>query len=140
MKISTKGRYGVKIMLDIAQNGTDFPVKISDISARQNISTKYTEQITGNLARSGLVRSVRGAQGGYVLAKKASAYTVGEILRKTEGDLAPVVGIKDGEGEGGYAVNKLWTGLYDSINNYLDGVTLQDLVDWEGNASDFYSI
>lgn len=89
MKISTKGRYGVKIMLDIAQNGTDSPVKISDISARQNISTKYTEQITGNLARSGLVRSVRGAQGGYVLAKKASDYTVGEILRKTEGDLAP---------------------------------------------------
>lgn len=141
MKISTKGRYAVRIMADIA--ACDPPVRISDIASRQGISVKYTEQITGALVKSGLLRSIRGAQGGYELVKSADKYTVGEILRKTEGDLCPVECVKSHNcvrEELGCAANKLWTGLYECINNYLDGITLQDLLDSEGNPADFYSI
>lgn len=142
MRISTKGRYGVRIMLDIAKNGFDLPVRIADISARQGISVKYTEQITGILVKSGLLKSVRGASGGYLLAKAPAEYTVGEILRKTEGDLAPVDCVNGGECERAEAcaVQQFWNGLYDLINGYVDGVTLQDLSDRSPNGSDFYSI
>lgn len=143
MKISTKGRYGVRIMLDIAKNGGAVPVRISDISARQGVTVKYTEQITGNLVKCGLLRSVRGVSGGYVLVKHPKQYTVAEILRNTEGDLAPVdcvasAGLCDRAEE--CATKKLWDGLYRRINDYLEGVTLQDLLDWSPNPSDFYSI
>ena len=90
MKISTKGRYGVRIMLDVAKNGGGQPVRITDIAERQNISVKYTEQITGSLVKCGLLRSVRGPQGGYLLVKDAGDYTVWEILLHMEGDPAPV--------------------------------------------------
>lgn len=142
MKISTKGRYGVRIMLDIAKNGRGVPVRISEISARQGITVKYTEQITGNLVKCGLLKSVRGASGGYELMKAPDEYTVGEILRNTEGELAPVdcvVGAGCGRAED-CAAQKLWRGLYERINDYLDGITLQDLVDWSPDGSDFYSI
>jgi Rrf2 family protein len=90
MKISTKGRYALRMMLDIAQNNTGEPVSIRDISERQNISVKYLEQIVSALVRAGYLRSIRGPQGGYLLAKKPSEYTAGDILRVTEGNLHPV--------------------------------------------------
>ncbi len=142
MKISTKGRYSVWILIDIAQHGGSTPVRIADISSRQGITAKYTEQITGNLVRCGLLRSVRGSQGGYELLKKPQDITVGEILRKTEGDISlvdcnPSSHCPHGAG---CATRKLWQGLNECVNNYLDGITLQDLVDSTPDSADFYSI
>lgn len=129
MKISTKGRYGLRIMLDLASAGG--VVAIRDISERQGISIKYTEQIAGMLVRCGLVRSVRGPQGGYALAKSAENYTVFEILEKCEGDLAPVECVTTAECSRAEicATKKLWAGLYANITQYLGGITLQNLVD-----------
>ena len=90
MKISTKGRYALRLMMDLARCGDEGPVSLRDVSRRQGISDKYLEQIVTPLARTGLVRSVRGAGGGYLLTRKPEEYTVGEILRPLEGDLAPV--------------------------------------------------
>ena len=89
MMISTKGRYALRIMVDVAQHDGEMPVSVREIAQRQDISGKYMEQIISALTRSGLLRSIRGAQGGYHLAKKPEAITVGMILRATEGDLAP---------------------------------------------------
>lgn len=142
MKISTKGRYGVWILIDIAQHCGGAPVRIADISARQGITVKYTEQITGNLVKCGLLRSVRGSQGGYELLKNPRDITVGEILRKTEGDISlvdcnPSSNCPHGAG---CTTRKLWQGLNECVNNYLDGITLQDLVDSNPDSADFYSI
>ena len=90
MKISTKGRYALRLMLDIALVGGKAPVSLRDVAQRQDISDKYLEQIITPLSRAGLVRSVRGAGGGYLLTKSPEEYTVGEILRVLEGSLAPV--------------------------------------------------
>ena len=90
MKISTKGRYALRLMLDLATYYTGEPVSLKDVAKRQEISEKYLEQIISLLNRAGFVRSVRGSQGGYFLNKAPSEYTVGMILRLTEGDLAPV--------------------------------------------------
>ena len=90
MKISTKGRYAIRIMLDIAQNGTEQRVSLKDIAKRQDISVKYMEQIIGQLCKAGLLKSTRGAQGGYTLTKLPAQYSIGEILRITEGELVPV--------------------------------------------------
>lgn len=139
MKISTKGRYGVRIMIDIALHLGDAPVRLSDISARQGVTLKYTEQITGMLVKGGLLRSVRGASGGYVLAKAPDEYTAGEILRCTEGEFSPDDDFPPYQG-GSCAAQKLWEGLYRRINEYLDGVTLQDLIDWSPDPADYYSI
>lgn len=142
MRISTKGRYGVWILIDVAQNGGSSPVRLADISARQGISVKYTEQITGLLVKCGLLKSVRGAQGGYELFKNPSEITVGEILRKTEGDISLVDCTPDSHcphGEG-CTTRKLWQGLNHCINEYLDGITLQDLVDMAPDGSDYYNI
>ena len=90
MKISTKGRYAVRVMLDLALNDTGEYVKVREIAKRQEISEKYLEQIIAVLNKAGYVRSTRGAQGGYKIAKDPSQYTVGMILRLTEGSLCPV--------------------------------------------------
>ena len=90
MLVSTKGRYALRTMVDLAVHGDGEPVKIKDIANRQGISGKYLEQIISILSRAGYVRSIRGNQGGYYLSKPASEYTVGMILRITEGSLAPV--------------------------------------------------
>ena len=129
MKISTKGRYGVRIMADVAKNGGDSPVKITDISARQDVTLKYTEQICGMLAKGGLLQSIRGSQGGYVLVKQPEKYTVLEILNCLEGDLAPVGCVNSDTCERfeGCNVRSLWSGLYKVISEYLGGVTLADL-------------
>lgn len=131
MKISTKGRYALRLMIDLAVNGEDGFVSLKDVAQRQQISMKYLEQIAGLLSKAGLLRSGRGAQGGYCLTRRPEEYTVGSILRLTEGNLAPVACL---EGEENLcercdrcATLDFWTGLYATINTYIDRFTLADL-------------
>lgn len=132
MKISTKGRYAVRLMLDVAIHGMDKNVSMRDVAERQNISIKYLEQIVSILTRVGYLKSVRGAQGGYRLTKAPSEYTIGDILRTTEGTLSPVSCLEDEENTcprvSVCPTIKLWKGLYDVINKYVDSITLEDLV------------
>lgn len=132
MKISTKGRYALRMMLDIALHPHEC-TKIKDVAARQQISEKYLEQIVTVLNKAGYVKSVRGAQGGYYLAKDPSEYTVGMILRLTEGSLCPVDCVESGMnscGRTGYcATIQVWKRLSDAISGVVDHITLQDLVD-----------
>ena len=131
----------MRIMLDVAKNSSGDPVRIADVSSRQEITVKYTEQIMGILARNGLLRSVRGAQGGYVLTKKPSEYTAAQILRCTEGDLSCVdCEVSACHRADGCAMRAFWEGLNGAVSTYLEGVTLQDLLDADPNAADFYSI
>lgn len=137
MKISTKGRYALRLMIDIAMNDEGNPIRIKDVAERQNLSDKYLEQIISILNRAGFVKSVRGPQGGYRLKKKPEAYTVGMILRLTEGSLAPVTCVEEEEGEcerqSGCVTYLLWKKMSDAINGVVDTITLQDLIDWQQN-------
>lgn len=131
MKISTKGRYAVRVMLDLALNSTGECIKVKDIAARQGISEKYLEQIISALSLAGYVKSTRGAQGGYRLAKAPEEYTVGMILRVTEGSLAPVACLEDGSDACDRCDTcetlEVWRELADAINAVVDGVTIADL-------------
>ena len=143
MKISTKGRYALRLMLDLAVNTISKPVPLKDIAKRQDVSDKYLEQIISILNNAGFVKSVRGAQGGYTLTKRPDEYTVGMILRLTEGSLAPdscVDGSSPCEKYENCATAELWRRLNDAINSVVDTVTLADLVEWQNNNSDNYSI
>ena len=134
MKISTKGRYALRLMLDMALNNTGNPIRIKDIAARQNISDKYLEQIVSVLNKAGFVKSIRGPQGGYKLTKRPEQYTVGMILRLTEGSLAPVsclddeVNMCDRQEECVTLI--LWRKLDDAIKSVIGNVTLADLLEW----------
>ena len=144
MKISTKGRYALRLMLDLALNDTGETIRIKDIAARQEISEKYLEQIIAVLNKAGYVKSVRGPQGGYRLARKPKEYTVGMILRLTEGSLAPVACLDDDPNE--YSKQEdgvtiyIWEKLYAAINSVVDNYTLADLVEWELAKADHYVI
>ena len=144
MKISTKGRYALRLMLDLALHDNDAPVRIKDIAARQDISDKYLEQIISSLNKAGYVKSIRGPQGGYKLAKDPSGYTVGRILRLTEGSLAPVACLDDEvnkcDRQETCATLKLWQQLDDAIKSVVDTVTLADLVEWQEEKIDNYVI
>lgn len=133
MKISTKGRYAVRVMLDLALNNTGECIKVKDIASRQGISEKYLEQIIAVLNRAGYVNSVRGAQGGYRIAKDPSEYTVGMILRLTEGSMAPVSCLDEGAPDCDRCDTcetlEVWKDLYAAINNVIDNVTIADLVE-----------
>ena len=135
MKISTKGRYALRLMLDLAINDASAPIRIKDIALRQNISDKYLEQIISGLNKAGFVKSIRGPQGGYKLAKDPSYYTVGMILRLTEGSLAPVACLEDEVNQCDRqeicATLKLWQQLDDAIKGVVDTVTLARLVEWQ---------
>ena len=128
MKISTKGRYAIKLMLDLALYSKGQPVKIKEIAKRQGISEKYLEQIVATLNKAALVKSIRGSHGGY---------TVGRILRTMEGNLSPT----DCVGANGWPCeNKatcvsliIWQKLDEAINGVLEGMTLEDLVEWQQN-------
>lgn len=139
MKISTKGRYALRLMLDLALNNTGECITIKSIATRQEISEKYLEQIITVLSRAGYVKSTRGAQGGYRLAKAPEEYTVGMILRTIEGSLAPVACLDDDENECTRATNcatlTLWQQLNDAINQVVDNVTLADLVERQHEIS-----
>ena len=144
MKISTKGRYALRLMLDLALNNNGEPVRIKDIAARQEISDKYLEQIISTLNKAGYVKSIRGPQGGYLLTREPKKYTVGMILRLTEGSLAPVACLEDEVNscprQESCATLRLWQMLDKAIGDVVDGVTLEDLVEWQYQISDNYVI
>lgn len=141
MKISTKGRYALRMMIDLAQNQGDGYVSLKDIANRQEISKKYLEQIVAILNKPDVLRTNRGYQGGYRLAKSANEYTVGDILRLTEGGLAPVSCLDNSPILCDRAENcitlPIWKGLYKVISEYLDSITLQDIIDRNSDISNF---
>lgn len=133
MQVSTKGRYALRLMVDLGGAAEDYYTPLREIAERQNISEKYLEQIIRPLARAGLVRSARGVQGGYMLGKPACDITVGQVLRTVEGDLAPVPCVAgtecNCERESVCATVDVWRSIKESVDNVVDHVTLQDLVD-----------
>ena len=144
MKISTKGRYALRLMIDLAENSSGSPVSLKDVAKRQGISDKYLEQIISVLNKAGYVRSVRGAQGGYLLKSDPETYTVGMILRQTEGSLAPVSCIEDDEiicdRQEQCVTSIVYKKINDAISNVVDNITLQDLVDWQSEKNGTYVI
>lgn len=139
MKISTKGRYALRMMLDLAENGQGGFIALKDIAERQGISKKYLEQIVPILNRSDILQTNRGFQGGYRLSKAPDQYTVGMILRLTEGSLAPVAcldqPVNQCERSEECMTLPVWQGLYKAITDYLDNITLQDILDDNKNRS-----
>ena len=141
MKISAKGRYALRLMIDLAQHDTGEWIALKDISKRQGISVKYLEQIVSGLSRAGLLRSSRGAAGGYQLTRPTAEYTTGEIIRALDGPLAPGACLD-------HDPNRcprrdicptlgLWEGLYKVVNEYLDSVTLADVAEEESPVCDY---
>ena len=144
MKISTKGRYALRLMVDLAEHKDSGFIALKDVAKRQNISKKYLEQIVPVLNGAGLLATNRGNRGGYKLAKEPKEYTVGDILRITEGSIAPVSCL---ESEVNFCERKnfcqtlyVWEGLYKVVNEYLDSITVQDIVDKIGNITADYII
>lgn len=133
MKISTKGRYALRMLIDLAEHRNQGYISLKEISERQNISKKYLEQIIPIFNNTDVLRANRGSQGGYMLAKDPDKYTVGEILRITEGSLSPVDCVDHTpiacDRSADCATLPIWQGLSKLINEYLDGITLQDVVD-----------
>ena len=132
MKISTKGRYALRMLLDLAEHQNCGYIALKDIADRQEISKKYLEQIIPIFVKSGILKTVRGSQGGYQLAGAPDKYTVGDILRLTEGSLSPIACAEDPaecERSADCAMLSVWEGLYKVIIEYLDGITLQDIMD-----------
>ena len=131
MKISTKGRYALRVMIDLAINSNGKYISLKDIAERQEISNKYLEQIISLLNKASYLETARGNTGGYKLAKEPKEYTVGDILRATEGDLAPIYCLtEDGECNRQKLCKtySFWKGLDDVINEYIDSKTLEDLI------------
>lgn len=133
MKISTKGRYALRLMVDLAEHKDSGFIALKDVAKRQNISKKYLEQIVPVLNGAGLLTTNRGNRGGYKLAKEPKEYTVGDILRITEGSIAPVSCLESDvnscERKNFCQTLYVWEGLYKVVNEYLDGITVQDIVD-----------
>ena len=133
MKISTKGRYALRMMIDLAQHRGKGFIALKDIAERQGISKKYLEQIVPMFSKTNYLKTNRGFQGGYQLAKSPDKYTVGEILRLTEGNLAPVACLENDPVECERSEECLtlpiWKGLQKVIDDYLDKITLQDILD-----------
>ena len=137
-------RYALRLMIDLAENSSGNPVSLKDVAKRQGISDKYLEQIISVLNKAGYVRSVRGAQGGYLLKSDPETYTVGMILRQTEGSLAPVSCIEDDEiicdRQEQCVTSIVYKKINDAISNVVDNITLQDLVDWQSEKNGTYVI
>ncbi|MCI5899386.1 MAG: Rrf2 family transcriptional regulator [Firmicutes bacterium] len=133
MKISTKGRYALRMLLDLAEHQNDGFIALKDIASRQDISKKYLEQIIPILNKSDFLISNRGFQGGYKLAKNPDKYTIGDILRITEGSLSPVACLDHEpvlcDRANDCPTLPVWRGLKKVIDDYLDSITLQDLLD-----------
>lgn len=134
MKLSTKGRYGLKAMFELALHYGQGPIPLKIIAESQNLSEHYLEQLVAVLRKNGLVKSVRGAQGGYMLNKLPNEITVGNIIRALEGDIAPADCVIENEETScereKYCVTKtIWIKIRDSINDVIDSITLQDMVD-----------
>ncbi len=134
MKLSTKGRYGVKSMLDLALHNGEGPVALKSIAERQNISENYLEQLFATLRKAGHVKSIRGAQGGYILAHDPKSITIGSILRVLEGSLAPVECVVEEDpikcSKSDRCVTKMvWEKIRDKVNEVVDSITLADLIE-----------
>ena len=134
MKISTKGRYGLRALIDLAQYSEIEPVSISSIATRQGISERYLEQLMTLLKKAGLIKSIRGAAGGYVLAKDLEEISVGDVLRALEGSLEPVEcaafsGGDSCEAAGGCVTKYVWQRINESINKTVDEISLKQLVE-----------
>ena len=131
MKLSTKGRYGLRAAVDLALFAQDEPISINTIAAREGLSESYLEQLFAKLKKAGIVRSIRGTNGGYQLARTADTISVGEVLRALEGDMA-VVDCPDNESgcaKFGSCVTKyVWKRINNSINDTMDAMTLQEIV------------
>lgn len=144
MKISTKGRYALRLMLDLASNDSGTPIRLKDVAKRQGISEKYLEQIISILNKAGFVKSVRGPQGGYSLSRTPADYTVGMILRLTEGSLCPVDCAAEENGscdrEDTCVTRMLWKKLDDAISSVVDHVSLEELLSWQNVRADDYVI
>lgn len=140
MKISTKGRYALRLMMELAINKENKAISIKEISTKQNISDKYLEQIISVLTKAGYVRSVRGPQGGYSLKRRPEEYTVGAILRLTEGSMAPVACVEEDaeycEREKYCATVELWRRINQAVNEVIDHTTLADLVKIQQEKND----
>lgn len=132
MRFSTKGRYALRMMIDLAQHNTGEYISLKEISKRQEVSVKYLEQIVTQLCKSGFLQSIRGPQGGYRLAKHPTEYTAGDILRATEGSLAPIPCLKEDAAVCSRYARcgsiQFWEGLAMVMNNYVDSITLDDLL------------
>ena len=144
MKISTKGRYGLRLMFDLALHYGAGMTPLKEIAKRQDISDKYLEQIISSLVRAGYVKSIRGPQGGYRLVKKPSEYTVGMILRQVEGNMVPVACLEndavDCERQSECVTIRVWKELDAAIRGVLDKYTLEDLVIWQEELGNDYII
>ena len=132
MKISTKGRYGLRIMTDLAVNGKEGLVSLKDIATREHLSEKYLEQIINQLSKHGLVKSIRGAKGGYHLTRSPDEITVEDILKATEGSLAPVACAEDNGKCENYCdcvTSFIWTKIYEATIQVVSNITLSDLAE-----------
>lgn len=142
MLVSTKGRYALRVLIDMAEHPTGRYIPLKDIAERQEISEKYLESILKVLVREGVLTGLRGKGGGYRLSKPPEQYTVGEVLRLTEGTLAPVSCLEEKEPcarSSGCRTLPLWRGLDKVIREYLDSYTIADLMQ-TGQSGDFYVI
>ena len=132
MRVSTKGRYALRIMIDLALNNNGEYIPLKDISARQGITIKYMEQIIPQLNKAGYLKSLRGNRGGYRLAKTPDKYIAGDILRVMEGSLATVACLDydevDCERSNNCSTLKFWNGLKETVNNYVNSFTLADII------------
>ncbi|MBO8155976.1 MAG: Rrf2 family transcriptional regulator [Bacillaceae bacterium] len=134
MKISTKGRYGLTIMIALAKKHHQVPVSLKTIATENNLSENYLEQLIAPLRNAGLVKSVRGAHGGYLLAKEPDEISAGDVIRVLEGPISPVEALEDEEP----AKKELWMRIRDAVKEVLDTTTLEDLAKYDQNSQDGY--
>ncbi len=134
MKFSTRGRYGVQIMVDLAQHATEGPISLKSVADRQKLSEHYLEQLVPELRKAGLVKSIRGSQGGYILAKSPEDIIIGDVIRILEGPIAPVDCTNESDGlscceKTDFCVTReVWVKVRDSINDVVDSISLADLL------------
>lgn len=144
MKISTKGRYALRMLIDLAEYKENGFIALKEIAGRQGISKKYLEQIVPVMNSSGFLITNRGYQGGYKLAKDPAEITVGMILKSTEGSLAPVTCLEQNaavcERKETCLTVEIWRGLEKVVNEYLESITLQDIIDKKNNIVHDYII
>lgn len=133
MMISTRGRYALRVMIDLAEHTGDGYIPMKEVADRQGVSLKYLERIMPALSKNGLVEGVHGKGGGYRLSRSPQNYTVGEILRLTEGDLAPVACLECGaepcERKSYCKTISMWNEFYDMTNEFFDSITIADFLD-----------
>lgn len=141
MKISTRGRYAIRVMIDLAEHNNGEYIPLMDIAKRQEISEKYLESIVAALSKNKLVNAMRGKGGGYRLAKAPDAYSIGSILRVTEGSMAPIACLEDEpnlcERAATCRTLKMWQDFYKLTHDYFENITLQDLLEENPDAGNY---